>query len=87
MVAVDLLPQLGDGCIIYYNWLCFFSFRETDAEKPFMLIENKELEAFSITEAYPHCSLVYSDARYSVFDVLNEEAVKEVLNTDAWALQ
>ena len=87
MVAVDLLPQLGDGCIIYYNWLCFFSFRETDAEKPFMLIENKELEAFSITEAYPHCSLVYSAARYSVFDVLNEEAVKEVLNTDAWALQ
>lgn len=87
MIAVDLLPELGDGCIIYYNWLCFFSFREMDAVKPFMLMETSELEDFAITEAYQHCSLVYSDARYSVFDILNEDAVKDVLNTDAWALR
>lgn len=82
MVNVVLLPDIAGGSIVYHNWLCFFSFRELDAEKPFMLIENKELEDFARTDAYQHCSLVYSDAWFSVFDVLNEDAIKVILNED-----
>ena len=80
MVNVCLIPSVD--CIIFDNWLNFFSYREQPAEKPFMMMATSELADFATTEAYGNCVLVYQDAHYSVFDILDQSLNKDILNTD-----
>lgn len=80
MVNICLVPAAD--CTIYDNWLNFFSYREQPAEKPFMLMAAAEFEVFSRTEAYKNCSLVYQDEHYYVFDILDQDLNKDLMNTD-----
>ena len=80
MVNVCMIPQMD--CIIYDNWLTIFSYRESVAEKPFMLIATSEFANFEKTELYNNCQLVYQDNYYYVFDILDQALNGELLNTE-----
>ena len=80
MVNVCMIPQME--CIIYDNWLTVFGYRELVAEKPFMLIGAAEFANFEKTELYKNCELVYQDKYYYIFDVLDQELNRTLLNTD-----
>lgn len=80
MINVLILPQMNR--IIYDNWLTIFSYRESVAEKPFMLIATSEFANFEKTELYNNCQLVYQDNYYYVFDILDQALNGELLNTE-----
>lgn len=80
MVNVCLIPTMD--CIIFDNWLNFFSYREQPAAKPFMMMAASEFDDFAATEAYENCVLVYQDEHYYVFDILDQTLNRDILNTD-----
>lgn len=69
----------GNGNLWYYDWLTSLYLREAESEKPFLLLNMYDKDAFERSDSFPYCVQVYEDENHCVYEIVDIEEFKALL--------